>query len=671
MRALFAGQRRLGQRAATRENDWERQARRVMRSAFSFPPRRARDTRTWRAATRAVVAVLLLLSADRVAAQPAASEPQAEPAPPTGSLGGFLGAVTRILAGQEAGRPVVAEAGGAEEAVAYDSEGIRRDETGLLDVHARDLDLATVLEMLSYEAQANIVATASVRGQISANLYGVTLEEALDAILTPNNFQYQMIGKTIYVGNAEEIAALSPLQTRVVRLRFIRPAEAAAAVKAVLSKSGSVIEGASEGKGGSRTDEMGAAGIDYIVVTDQAENVGAAEDLLRLIDERPKQVLIEATVLRATLDEANQFGIDFAMLGGVDFQRVNSTSNASADLTTGQLPAPELQHTTFNVNTRFAGNIQGGGFTFGLIKDSIAAFIRALEEVTDVVVVANPKIVALNKQQGEVIVGRRDGYLTTTVTETAAVQQVEFLETGTQIRFRPVINEDGTVRLSVHPKDSNGGLTAANLPFEETTEAHADLMVDDGDTLLIGGLFRERTVHTRSQIPVLGDLPGAGLLFGSQNNETVREEVIILLTVHIIKDTRQERDRHRALLEDVERIRVGSRRGLLGTGRERLAQAHYREALAQLERGHRGLATLNLRMTLHNQPKHLAAMRLMEQLQHERLWDEEGTRMRAFVLELVGAEPPRPEFVPPPFGRPRVLRDEAVDAKAAGEGSSP
>lgn len=531
--------------------------------------------------------------------------------------------------------------------------------TGLLDVHVRDMAIGTLLELLSYQAQANIVTTTSVSGTISANLYGVSLEEALDAVLTPNHYAYRMCGKTAYVGTDEEIKAMQPPPaTRVFRLRYTAPAEAAAAVTSVLSENAIVIQsgGEDDESGSSTSKTVSSAGTDYIIITDYADRLDVVEQLLAQIDRRPRQALIEATVLRATLNEGNQFGVDFTMLGGVDFQDVGGTSNASADLRTGQLPANDLQSTTFNVNTNFNGGMPGGGFTFGLVKDSVGGFIRALEDITDVVVVANPKLIALNKQQSEVIVGRRDGYVTTTVTETAAVQTVEFLETGTQIMFRPIINDDSTVRLSVHPKDSNGGLTAANLPFEETTEAQAEVLVDDGETILIGGLFRERTVSTESQIPLLGDIPAAGLLFGNRSDQTVREEVIILLTVHVIDETQDEQDQYAELMEDIERIRVGSRRGLLGTGRERLAQAHFHEALKCLEEGRVERALLNVRMTLHNQPKHLAAIKLEEQLLDERFWDDEGTRMRSFIWELIRPE----EGVEMPFDRPQPQVQEIL-----------
>ncbi len=516
--------------------------------------------------------------------------------------------------------------------------------TGLIELHVRGASIRSVLEMLSLQLKTNIVASQSVDGQVTAHLYGLTLSEALDAILTPNGYAYLRQAHTVFVGTREEIAGLlPPPQTRVFRLRYVSPEEAAAAVRALLGSDADVTlsrqagqAGGGEGAGGGTTSlALGPASVDYLIVTAPEPQLKRVKALLDELDVRPRQVLIEATILRATLNESNELGIDFTLLGGVDFQNVSATSNTATDITTGPLRPGDFEQTTFNINTNLTGGLPNTGFTFGIIKNSVAFFIRALEDVTDVTVVANPKIIALNRQPAEVIVGRRDGYLTTTVTQTAAVQTVQFLETGTQIRFRPYINDDGTVRLSVHPKDSNGGLTAANLPFEETTEAHADILVPDGHTVLIGGLFRERTTASRGQVPILGDLPLVGALFQSHLDQTVREEVIILLTVHVLKNTPQEQARFAELLDDVERIRVGSRRGLMWTGRERLAQAFYQEAVRQLGAGHDDLALLNVRMALHNNPRHLAAIRLKEQLLGRRMWDNPGSRIRPFLIELI------------------------------------
>ena len=547
-----------------------------------------------------------------------------------------------------------------------DQSAVTVNEAGLLDLHVTGMDVNTVLAMISYQARTNIVATKSVQGSISANLYGLSLREVLDAILLPNGYAYKQVGKTLFVGTPADLAEKAPDApapiARVFKLRYITKDEAAAAIEALLSADGKVVAGGGQdsSSSGSSGDifDLREASSDYVIVTDVPSRMAIIEVLLRDIDTRPKQVLIEATILRATLNEENQFGIDFTMLGGVDFQNVSSTSNTSADITTGQTPAAKFEKTTFNVNTDMIGNMPSGGFTIGVIKNSVAGFIRALEEVTDVTVVANPKLIALNKQKAEVIVGRRDGYLTTTVTETAAVQTVEFLETGTQIRFRPFINEDGTVRLAVHPKDSNGGITAANLPFEETTEAQASILVDDGRTVLIGGLFRERSVNSKGQVPLLGNIPGAGLLFQNHNDTTVREEVVILMTVHVIKETDEEYGRYDALLDDVERVRAGSRQGLLAYGRERLAQAFYQQAIHQTEEGNISRALFCTRMALHNAPKHTAALKLKERLLEQRIWEDEGSRIRMFLLDVMALEGASAEQVDESYrlGRPPLDR---------------
>ncbi|RMF80835.1 MAG: hypothetical protein D6744_07840, partial [Planctomycetota bacterium] len=596
--------------------------------------------------------------------QPSANLDQ--PINPAGLLPGAPGAADE--GSHNGGKPIVVPP--------PDQPPISVDDAGLLEVHVRETPLTTVLEMLSYQSRTSIVASNAISGNISANLYGVTLTEALDAILLPNQLAYRRVGNVIFVGSAEEVAAhRAPPETRVFTLHYLGRAEAITAVSGVLSPDG-VIAGEDEadqqstGGGGDLLGEhFGDASFDRLIITDFPENLDAVGRLLDQIDERPKQVLIEATILRATLNEDNQFGIDLTLLSGVDFQNVNSFSNAAADLTTGPLRPDDFQQTTLNVNTNLIGNVPGGGFTFGIIKNDIGAFVRALEDVTDVAVIANPKLVTLNKAQAEIIVGRRDGYLTTTVTQTAAVQTVEFLETGTQIKLRPVINPNGTVRMFVQPKDSNGGLTADNLPFEETTEAHNELLVDDGNTILIGGLFRERTVSSRSQVPLVGDIPVAGALFQKHLDQTVREEVIILLTVHVLTESDAEQQEFRELLEDVERVRVGSRRGLLGIGRERLAQAFYQEALSKYEQGDLDAALLNVRLSLHNQPRQVAALRLKEKLLQQREWESDGTRVRGFLLNLLGesapAGPAAPRGWPPAHRRLLDPVNDAPDASSS------
>jgi type II secretory pathway component GspD/PulD (secretin) len=213
--------------------------------------------------------------------------------------------------------------------------------------------------------------------------------------------------------------------------------------------------------------------------------------------------------------------------------------------------------------------VPAGGLTIGFMSNNVGFFVRALESITDVTVMANPKLLVLNKQRGEVFVGSEDGYLTTTFTETTATQTVEMLKTGTRLVVRPFIGRDDYVRLEVHPEDSSGFVAVVGqsaLPSKRTTEATSNVLVRDGHTIIIGGLFREETGIGRSQTPLIGNVPYLGALFRSTGDSTKREEVIILITPRIITKEADDAvsEQHK---DEVERFRIGQRKGLRWWGR--------------------------------------------------------------------------------------------------------
>lgn len=526
-------------------------------------------------------------------------------------------------------------------------------------LHLVDVPLPEALRLLAEPTKRNIVLAGDANGRVNASMYDVDFNQALSAMLTSNGLGYRLDGSILYVHTLEDLAKLAAAKrrigSRVYTLTYITSTAAKNLIEPLLTPDVGKLSStppSSVGLGGRAgipdTEGDSSAGADRIIVTDFQDRLDEYAVLLKALDVRPKQVLIEATILRATLNEENALGIDFTTVGGIDFTTLNSTSPAAQSITTGNTPTDQLSETTFTVRTDLAGSVPNGGFTFGIIKDQIGVFLRALEEITDTEIIANPKILALNKQIGEVIVGRRDGYITTTFTETQAIQTIEFLETGTVLNFRPFIGDDGIVRMEVHPKDSTGGLTQANLPFEQTTEVTTNIMVRDGHTILIGGLFRDVSTASRGQVPGLGNLPIAGALFRSTSDNTVREEVIILLTVHIVKDN-FDYAASDELNDDIERHRAGMRKGLQWFGRERLAQAHYRWAVDHLARGNVNRALWDARMAVRNSPRHLDAIKLIEKITRDREWDSEASAVRNFVRERI-AEENGVEFRP--YGRP-------------------
>jgi type II secretory pathway component GspD/PulD (secretin) len=421
---------------------------------------------------------------------------------------------------------------------------------------------------------------------------------------------------------------------------------------------------------------------DTVVARDFPENLERMREVIRKMDRRPRQVLVEATILRATLNDNTSLGIDFNVLAGIDFRDLSNTAVPVRDVTANLDPtnvgAPAMnvaaeQKPFGNVTQAgFAG--PGPGLNIGVMTNSISLFVRAMEAVTDTTVISNPKVLALNKQRAEVIVGERLGYLTTTVTETSAIQAVEFIESGTQLIFRPFIGDDGYVRMEIHPEVSTGEIVN-DLPREDTTEVTCNVMVKDGHTIVIGGLFDEDVSTARSQVPGLGNIPGLGWLFRSKTDQTIRNEYIILLTPHIIEHEEDAAAVGESVLSDMRRRALGIREGFTFFTRERITVGYVQaaqEAWARYQETGRDSdlndACWNVQIATNIAPNNLDALRLKDKVLTAKngepytppdvtIWDSVRERMRMIDMARGVAMPRKakfrvPEKTPPSGSRP-------------------
>jgi len=493
------------------------------------------------------------------------------------------------------------------------------------------------LRTLGAKYQRNIVPSPKVEGILGfTKLYDVTFEEAIDAILGPN-LKYKQEGKIIKVYTRSEYQQMKTdperMKRKVFTLYYISAAEAMQLIAPVLSKA-SIIKGSSPAETVVPTGEAISAGAsggdtmalnDTIVLLDYPENIAEAEKVLKKLDVRPMQVLVEATILSATLTEEIALGIDWSTLNGVAIDTVANIGSGVADgLSAGGFASA--------VKT----SVSSGGFSAGITSDHVAVFIRALETVTDVTVLANPKILAVNKQLGQVYIGNKIGYQSqTTQTDTSTTQQVSFLETGTKLSFRPYIGNDGYIRMDIQPKDSSGILKANLIPDESSTELATNIMVKDGQTVVIGGLFRDVVNTSRYQIPLLGDLPFLGALFRGTTDKTERQEVIVMLTPHIIEEPGQVNGDARAA--DIERKRYGARQSIQAIGRAKFAEDHYLNAVRYYTDGNSIDALSELDNALDVRPTYIEALRLKDRIIGE-ISPDEFDRMERIMLGVIEKE---------------------------------
>ncbi len=425
-------------------------------------------------------------------------------------------------------------------ATGADSERIGGTERVTLSLD--DAELKSVLKSFALEYHLSIVAGSDCSGRVTINLFDVPVEDALRAILDVNGYELRKDGKFYFVERRQDAIAVTTddeYETAVVWLDYITAEEAMRLIEPLRSDQGKFVASTASEQGipSDATDAGGnspAAG-EVLVLRDQPAVIEAARRVLVELDRRPRQVLVEATILEVKLDDETKLGIDFNTLSGIDFRELGATSNLN---TIGLGPAgADLIDAGFEsvATSGFAGDLATEGLHVGILTSDVALFVDALEKVSDTSVLAHPRVLAVDRQRAEIIIGAKLGYLTATTTETATVQDVEFLDIGTQLRFRPFISKDGYVRLEIHPENSTGVVDpASGLPSETTTEVTTNVIVQDGNTIAIGGLIGEQVETVVRQVPGLGSLPWIGALFRQTIDRVSRREVIVLLTPYIV-----------------------------------------------------------------------------------------------------------------------------------------
>jgi type IV pilus assembly protein PilQ len=400
-----------------------------------------------------------------------------------------------------------------------------------LSVHIQNKDLREVLDFLGEHGNLSILASPSVQGLVSVSLTDVTIEQALAAILKSTGYTSRREGNFVYVGTPQDIQSMvqsiDRIETRVYRPNYVKAADLQPLIMPLLSPAGSATAGSSVvavsppsetgiAPDGSQSGGDAFAEGEVLVVRDYIAVLDEIDQVIGEIDKRPMQVAIEAMLLSVELNDSNTFGVDWQFLRDNDHIRFAAGN-----------PPKSLADVTFTQ----------GGLKFGFLDSSLGVFINALQTIGDTNVIASPRLMCLNKQKAEILIGQQLGYVTKTLTQTTTAQTVEFLEVGTQLRLRPFISTDGLIRMEVHPELSTGNVEVKEgftLPNKQTTQVTTNIMVRDGCTVVIGGLMQETLGNTGNQVPLIGSAPGIGFLFRTRTGTQKRNEIIVLITPHIV-----------------------------------------------------------------------------------------------------------------------------------------
>ena len=473
------------------------------------------------------------------------------------------------------------------------------DET--LSLFLNNDPLREVLEFLSAEGNLNILATESVKGNVTASLSNVSVSTALDAILKSTGYVARKDGNFVYVGKPEDFDRMDQLADKVIsriyRTNYVTAAELEKMIAPMLTPSVGQITVSTPAKVGIPRDDSTTGGDDFagnevIMVRDYERVLFQVDEVVCRIDRRPKQVSIEAKILSVNLDDSHRTGVNLELL----------RTHTAVKIASGS-PLASLGSI----------NLSEGGLNIGVLDGDTGLFLHALESVGDTDVIASPHLMVLNKQRAEILIGDQKGFVSTTQTETATTQTVEFLDIGTQLKIRPFISDDGMIRLEVHPELSTGDVKLLGgfaLPEKSTTQVTTNVMCPDGCTVVIGGLIREDVADSRNQMPVLGNIPVIGSIFRNQTQTVTRNEIIVLLTPRIVYDPAACEGGNECYADIAHRRATVDAVKMTPIGRSFYGNRYYRLAEASWRAGNFSSAMEYLDLSLYFEPENENAAKL-------------------------------------------------------------
>jgi type IV pilus assembly protein PilQ len=442
--------------------------------------------------------------------------------------------------------PAAEAAGFAAEAPGYAASSApqARGYTGrriTLDFH--DIEIRNLLRLLADVSKKNIVVADDVTGRVTISLRNVPWDQALDLVLKAKGLGKEETGDVIRIARFDALAKeqtaraeaekaklpLIPLKVRIIPVNFARAAELATRIKDVLTERGTVS-----------TDER----TNVLIVKDIAEALARAEGLVRNLDTETPQVLIESRIVEASNNYNRALGVQWGGAAAKTQALGNPTglvfpNNITAAGAAGNQPSDGTATAPgYAVNLPAAiGQGSGGGigFTFGSVGGAFNLNLRlsALENSGMIKTVSAPRIATIDNKEATISQGISIPFSQTS----ASGVNTTFIEAKLELKVTPHVSADGSVLLKIHAANNapNPQLTGANgQPSISKREAETEVLVKDGDTTVIGGIYTRQTSNQESSVPFLGKIPVLGYFFRSTTSQDDHTELLIFITPRIL-----------------------------------------------------------------------------------------------------------------------------------------
>lgn len=460
--------------------------------------------------------------------------------------------------------------------------GAQQDDSDLISLDLKGMDIRDVLKILSQKSGLNIVADSEVNGMVTLYLKDVSVIDVIGIIASTNNLAYEQTGGLIRImsqkdyENSHGKSFEDKTRQDVVKLNYASAIEVGKALGQMKSGMGKIIsedvsntiviidtpenirkmkevisgmdvplvtevfsldyakaellkdkisEMVSKDAGSVKFDEK----TNKLVIRDTQQKVEDIRKVINAFDEKTRQVLIDANIVQVTLSDKYSYGIDWADIAKMGDVKLTGDISLSTGLS-------NVTPSTLSIATT------GGNHT---------AIVSLLKTYGETNVLSRPRITVMDRQEAKILVGAKEVYVTSDVTTTSGgtyhtTDHVQFVDVGVRLAVTPEINRAGFVTLKIKPEVSNAdatktvelknpdGSTRTIVPYVTTSEAETSVVVKDGTTIIIGGLMKDTFVDHREKVPFIGDMPLIGKLFSAKGKSKEKTELVIFLTPHIM-----------------------------------------------------------------------------------------------------------------------------------------
>ncbi|MDK4793487.1 MAG: type IV pilus secretin PilQ family protein [Acinetobacter sp.] len=440
-----------------------------------------------------------------------------------------------------------------------------------LSLDFQDIEVRRVLQLLADFTGINMVAADSVQGNITLRLKDVPWDQALDIILKTKNLDKRRNGNVIWIAPVTELIKaeddeakalaqtikLAPIQTDYIRLSYAKATDVLKLIEdtrdgkgAVANRTANSDSLALESLLSSRGSAVADTRTNTLIVNDTAQNIDKVRKMIELLDVQVKQVMVEARIVRASTSFTKELGVKWGILS----QGITNNKNllvGGSETTLWNLRDPKKDETTGgykytierpdNLNVDLGVSNPAGSIAFGLISMSdfmLDLELSALQADGYGEVISTPKVMTADKQTAKVATGQQVPYLTTTISGAGSAATTSFKDALLSLDVTPSITPDGKIQMKLDiSKDSVAGEAPNGELILNKNNINTNVLVDNGETVILGGVFEQTTTNTQTKVPFFGDIPLVGRLFRKDVKSDDKQELLIFVTPRIVNDT--------------------------------------------------------------------------------------------------------------------------------------